>query len=99
MNSDGAFAASGAPKMLPSPEFHYGEDSKGQDEKISSPEISHTSQHVEHDDDLKKDHMDYNRVDEEVAKYASVCIHIASTLNSLSSSRISIIVGAVTDRY
>lgn len=37
----------------------------------TDPEIA-TSKHVEVDyDDLKKDHMDYGRVDKEVAKYAS----------------------------
>ncbi|KAH8647612.1 major facilitator superfamily domain-containing protein [Tricladium varicosporioides] len=35
------------------------------------------------DDDMKKDHMDYNRVDKEVAKYASdVAIHISPEENS-----------------
>lgn len=46
------------------------------------PEIA-TSKHIEVDDgDLKKDHMDYGRVDKEVAKYASaVAIEIAPEEN------------------
>lgn len=35
------------------------------------------------DDDMKKDHLDYNRIDKEVAKYASdVAIHISPEENS-----------------
>ena len=58
---------------MPGPEA-YQSDRKGAKEKHSDPEIAHTAQHVEIDDDVKKDHMDYDRVDREVAKYASVCI-------------------------
>jgi hypothetical protein len=47
------------------PQVH---ESKGTN--IDDPEIA-TAAHVEVDDDLKKDHMDYGRVDKEVAKYAS----------------------------
>jgi hypothetical protein len=58
---------------MPGPEAYRG-DRKTPHEKTSDPEIAHAAQHIEVDDGLKKDHMNYDRVDKEVAKYASVCI-------------------------
>jgi hypothetical protein len=50
--------------------------------KTSDPEIV-PAQHIEIDDDLKKDHMNYDRVDKEVAKYASdVALHISPEENT-----------------
>jgi hypothetical protein len=50
---------------------------------LDDPEIA-TAKHVDIDgDDLRKDHMDYGRVDKEVAKYASaVAIDISPEENS-----------------
>ena len=58
---------------IPGPEAYRG-DRKTAQGKTSDPEIAHAAQHIEIDDDLKKDHMNYDRVDKEVAKYASVRI-------------------------
>ncbi|KUJ18652.1 MFS general substrate transporter [Mollisia scopiformis] len=63
------------PTIAPSPEGHF---SHGKEKKNGlDPEIA-PAQHIEDDDDLKKDHMNYDRVDKEVAKYASdVAINIS----------------------
>jgi len=51
--------------------------------KVSDPEIAPVEHAEVEDVDLKKDHMDYNRVDKEVAKYASdVAIDISPEENS-----------------
>lgn len=58
------------------PQVH---ESKGTN--MNDPEIA-TAAHVEVDDDLQKEHMNYNRVDKEVAKYASaVAIEISPEEN------------------
>ena len=63
------------------PEAYQG-DRKTARAKTSDPEIA-PAQHIEIDDDLKKDHMNYDRVDKEVAKYASdVAIDISPEENS-----------------
>jgi len=64
-----------------SPEIDYGYDSKSKRPHDIAP-----MEHVEvvgDDDGIKKDYMDYGRVDEEVAKYASeVAISISPEENS-----------------
>lgn len=63
----------------PAPQIDCSNIDKGQN--IDDPEIA-TATHVEVDDVLKKDHMDYGRVDKEVAKYASaVAIEISPSEN------------------
>jgi MFS family permease len=56
------------PTISPSPEIHFGHGDEKK--KNIDPEIA-PAEHFENDDDLKKDYMDYDRVDKEVAKYAS----------------------------
>jgi MFS family permease len=59
-------------------------------QKGVDPEIA-PAVHAEHEDDgdLKKDHMDFNRVDKEVAKYASdVAINISAEDNARLKRRI-----------
>ncbi|CZR50288.1 related to allantoate permease [Phialocephala subalpina] len=64
------------PTLAPGPEVHHGDEKK----KSHDVEIA-AAQHMEYDD-LKKDHMNYDRVDKEVAKYASdVAIHISPEEN------------------
>jgi hypothetical protein len=66
---------------MPGPETYRG-DRNSATEKYPDPEIA-PAQHVENDDDLKKDHMNYDRVDKEVANYASdVAVHISPEDNA-----------------
>src|SRR6266542_4306794 len=61
-----------------SPEVHYPHDRK----EMIDPEIGRV-EHAEEEDVGKKDHMDYNRVDSEIAKYASdTAIEITPEQNS-----------------
>jgi hypothetical protein len=70
---------------MPDPEAYRG-DRKTAHDKTSDPEIAHAAQHIEIDDDLKKDHMNYDRVDKEVAKYASVRIPSQTLVTMWNSS-------------
>ncbi|KAG0651062.1 putative transporter [Hyphodiscus hymeniophilus] len=57
-------------------------------QKTSTPEIV-PAQKIYVEDDLKKDHMNYDRVDEEVAKYASnVAIYISSEENARLKAKV-----------
>ena len=72
---------------LPGPESYQGAR-KTASKKTSDPEIG-PAQHIEIDDDLKKDHMNYDRVDKEVAKYASdVVVHISPEENARLKSKV-----------
>lgn len=67
------------PTIAPSPEVQYG---NGDEKKTSHDVEIAAARHVEYGDDLKKDHMNYDRVDKEVAKYASeVAIDISPEEN------------------
>jgi hypothetical protein len=72
--------------LLTSPEGSYAEMEQ---KKPSDPEIAQVI-HAENEDvDLKKDHMDFNRVDKEIAKYASdVAVDISPEDNSRLKRRI-----------
>jgi hypothetical protein len=66
-----------------SPEVH---EAPPHDQKVaargSDPEISR-AENVDLEDALKKDHMDYDRVDKEVAKYANgIAIDVSPEENS-----------------
>ena len=72
---------------LPGPEA-YQSDRNVAKSKTSVPEIA-PAQHIEIDDDLKQDHMNYDRVDKEVAKYAGdVAIHISPEENARLKSKV-----------
>lgn len=72
---------------MPGPEANQG-NRQTMSKKTSDPEIV-PAQHVEIDDDLKKDHMNYDRVDREVAKYVSdVAIHISPEENARLKSKV-----------
>ena len=72
---------------MPGPET-YRSDRKTARDKTSDPEIV-PAQHIEIDDDLKKDHMNYDRVDKEVAKYASdVAIEVSPAENKRLKAKI-----------
>lgn len=67
------------PAITPSPQVTFGHNDD--QKKNKDPEIA-AAEHFENDDELKKDYMNYDRVDKEVAKYASeVAIDISPEEN------------------